>query len=67
MKIKAMFAGVGAALVLAVGLAGLSGTASAAPKEPTVVPSAAPAEERPTAQPTAAPHEPAVVKPAYTG
>ncbi|NUW33728.1 hypothetical protein HTZ77_20145 [Nonomuraea sp. SMC257] len=77
MKIKATLIGFGAALALAAGLAGLSGTAAADPKQPVpaaapsaapaAVPSAAPADHRPTAQPTPSPKEPAVVKPAYTG
>ncbi|NUO97769.1 MAG: hypothetical protein HOW59_07545 [Nonomuraea sp.] len=67
MKIKATLIGVCAVLALAGGLAGLSGTASAEPRKPSPVPSAAPAESRPSAQPTAGPKEPAAVKPAYTG
>lgn len=80
MKIKAIIIGFGAALILAVGLSGLSGTAAADPKEPSAAPSAVPAERRsPAKEPSAAPSpvpaeestpgpkEPVTVKPAYTG
>jgi hypothetical protein len=62
MKIKAIIIGFGAALILAVGLSGLSGTAAADPKEPSAAPSPVPAEES-----TPGPKEPVTVKPAYTG
>ncbi len=68
MKIKSTLIGFTAALALAAGLTGLSGTAAADPKEPSAVPSPVPAERRSTAeQPTPGPKEPVVVKPAYTG
>ncbi|MFI6921213.1 hypothetical protein ACIBIZ_14760 [Nonomuraea spiralis] len=54
MKIRTMLVGAGAALALAAGLAGLSGTASAEPKKPAVVPAAAPSAV-PSAVPSAAP------------
>ncbi|WP_214325124.1 hypothetical protein [Nonomuraea sediminis] len=67
MKIKATLIGIGAALALTVGLAGLSGTASAEPKQPSPSPSVAPADQRPKVKSTAGPKEPVVIKPAYTG
>ncbi|GGS82357.1 hypothetical protein ACFFV7_45055 [Nonomuraea spiralis] len=83
MKIRTMLVGAGAALALAAGLAGLSGTASAEPRKPAVVPAAAPsavpsaapsaapspapAEGRPEVERTAGPKEPVAVKPRYTG
>ncbi|MFI7449353.1 hypothetical protein ACIBQX_17790 [Nonomuraea sp. NPDC049714] len=67
MKIKATLIGIIAALALTAGFVGLSGTASADPKEPTVAPSPVPSELQPTAKPSAGPEEPAVGNPAYTG
>jgi hypothetical protein len=80
MKIKAIIGGFGAALVLAVSLSGLSGTAAADPKEPSAAPSPVPAERRspaeepsdgpspvPAEEQTPGPKEPVTVKPAYTG
>ncbi|RSN11458.1 hypothetical protein DMB42_12760 [Nonomuraea sp. WAC 01424] len=83
MKIRTMLVGAGAALAVAAGLAGLSGTASAEPKKPAVVPAAAPSavpsaapsaapspaptESRPEVERTAGPKEPVAVKPRYTG
>jgi hypothetical protein len=68
MKIKAIIIGFGAALILAVGLSGLSGTAAADPKEPSAAPSPVPAERRsPAEESTPGPKEPVTVKPAYTG
>ncbi|GAA3123380.1 hypothetical protein [Streptosporangium carneum] len=69
MKIKSMLTGIGAALVLAAGLAGFAGTAAAEPKpvKPSASPAPVPAEDRPTAKSTAGPEEPVVVRPAYTG
>ncbi|MEV7008018.1 hypothetical protein [Streptosporangium sp. NPDC051022] len=67
MKIKATLIGIGAVLALTAGLASLSGTAAADPKEPSLVPSPVPADQRPTLTETAGPKEPAVVRPSYTG
>ncbi|MEU3167813.1 hypothetical protein [Streptosporangium sp. NPDC006930] len=68
MKIKATLIGFSAALALAAGLAGFSGTAAADPREPSASPSPAPAERRPAVEePRPVPREAVVVRPAYTG
>ncbi|MEU5861886.1 hypothetical protein ABZ815_11970 [Nonomuraea sp. NPDC047529] len=75
MKIRNILVGACAALALAAGVAGFSGTASAEPRKPAAVPSAAPsavpspapADSRPRVERTAGPREPVAVKPRYTG
>ncbi|MEV4375357.1 hypothetical protein [Streptosporangium sp. NPDC049644] len=68
MKIKATLIGFSAALALAAGLTGFSGTAAADPRQPSASPSPVPAEQRPMVEePVPGPKEAVVVKPAYTG